>query len=272
MKKTVDLVDELDINLEITEEAQSKEKPEMIDPLDVLVNHDFSTDMDYNECVEILDILDKDMITAKNNEALDTIAKLSIEYVEPKYLTELNNSLENIRKMIKRYDVNSDFVKNMTEVEKNNIFKIAKFLMKNLNLKVNEINYSLTLTRDEYKFLSHVLEHKTKYDGNDVLNAADVNIYLKKWKEIDKMIPKQEPSFNVSIDIRSLITIYHFINRYSVTGTEKDFYTFSDILNKMNDANRVFTSYNVLKENLNTEIMIWTSAIDEAKKEEITNN
>ncbi|NPV12787.1 MAG: hypothetical protein HPY57_13450 [Ignavibacteria bacterium] len=236
----------------------------VIDPLDNLVNHDFSSDNEINldESYEMLNLIERENNIAKTFEAENVIKELEHLYVDVKYKEKLTKSFNNVKSFINKYNIEKEEVKNMTEDEKTKIFAIGSFLNKNISHILNELQFNITFTREEYKFIESAIR-KLTYDGNEVFNIIELNEkYLKQWKELDKSLPKNLNSMIVTIDIKNVVMLYHFLSKHTVKGLDKEFYTFATVLQKIADINKLYNAYNVLKERLNTDFRIWTGAME----------
>lgn len=246
-------------------------KIEKSDPIEVLVNHDFNSDNEINleESYELIQEIDKSNSEAKNNEAENIIADLSDKYINQEYHEKLQQTINNFKSFIKKYDVNSELIKNASDSEKTKYYGICSFLSKNIMHQINDMTFSLMLTREEYQLIQTALERRLTYDGNEVFNIIELNDkYLKKWKELNKSLPKDVPSFIVDIDIKNVVMLYHFLQKNEVKGINRDFYVFADVLQKIADTNKIYNAYNVIKDRLTTDFNVWISALDESKKSE----
>lgn len=245
-------------------EEETQNETIYIDPLDELVEHDFSSEKDINldESYEMLGVLENESRKAKINEAEDVIAELSNTYI-PQYKDKIIKSIENVKNFIKKYNIEKDEVKNLSESEKTKLFAIGSFLIKNVTKNINDMMFNITLTRSEYKFIDIAISQKISYDGNDVFNIIELNNnYLLKWREINKKMPRDIDTFVVDIDIRNVVMLYHFLGKHTIKGLVAEFYDFASVLQKIGDTNRLFNAYNIIQERLKTDFNIWTSALE----------
>jgi hypothetical protein len=242
----------------ITEES-------MVDPLETLVNHDFSTEDEINmeESYEMLSVVERENKISKTLEADNVIKELEDIYVDVDYKEKLNKSFENVKSYMRKYSIEKDEIKSLSDEEKTKIFAIGSFLNKNVGYLINELQFSINITREEYKFIATAIEQKLTYDGNEVFNIIQLNEkYLKEWKKIDKSLPNQVPNFIINVDIKNVVMLYHFLGKHTVKGLGKEFYTFASVLQKIADTNRLFNAYNILKERLNVDFSFWTGAME----------
>ena len=176
---------------------------------------------------------------------------------------KINKIMSSIDDIIKRYDVEKDIVKSMSEADKDKIFAIAKQLNLTLAKVINSMTFDVEISKDEYKFIFQTFKNKVSYDGNDVLIMGSnelINLIFQ-WYEMDKKLPKDVNSMMISVDIKSLVIMYQFLGRTTVKGLDKEFYTFGSILSKIKEMNDVFGAYNTIKERVSSKFLIWGGAL-----------
>jgi len=255
----VELTNEEIDSFEINEKQEQEQEIE--DPLETLVNLDFKEEIDVDEYAEIINLINVKNDQLKANEADEIVKKSGNKYLNTDYLIKLEETYANINNFYKTYDPNLDLIKNMSEKNKTKLFVIAKFLNSNYNSLVDNMEFSMELLRDEYVFLSTAIERKISYDGNEVFNIIDLNErYLLKWKEEFKKLPKNEKSFVIDIDIKNIVMLYHFLQKHTVKGLSSEFYSFSRLLQKIAETNKVYNAFNIKKERAKTNLLNWISA------------
>ena len=262
---------EFAINEEVTTTTPVNQ---VIDPIETLVNHDFSSNDEINleESYEMISIIERENKLAKSQEAENIIDEIASQYIDDETSKNLDKAFNNVKAFIKKYNIEIDNVKNLDDNEKDKLFAVGSFLNKNVGHLLNELKFSIVLTRDEYKFIATAIERKLEYDGNEVFNIIELNEkYLKEWKEIDKSLAKQIPTMIVNIDIKNVVMLYHFLGKHTVKGLDKEFYTFASVLNKIADTNKLYNAYNVLKERINIDFNIWVGAMDTESEINIEN-
>lgn len=241
----------------------------VIDPLDILVNHNFNdSDLNLDESYEIISLLGRDKESLKMLEAEEIIKSIGDIYINADYKQKIENSINNIKSFFNKYNVeNKEFTKTVTEADKDKLFAISSFLVKNLYKISDEISYDFNISIDEFNFLVDVLERKITYDCNDVFNLIDLISNLKAWQKIQKSLPKGANSFVINVSIKELVIIYHFLQKHTIKGITKEYYTFTMVLNKIADMHKIYNAYGVIRDRLNTDFSIWTSAITDVNKE-----
>lgn len=242
-----------------------------VDLLQELIDHDYSSDepTDFDAYYSVLENATKDNEEFKANEATYVIDELSNIYLDKKYSEDLTKLQANFKAFMKKYNVNSDLVKTMTEDEKNKVFAIGKFINKSLIQKINDLTFTFSIGREEYKFMFSALRNKMSYDGTEVFNMIELKEnYLDVWEEKFKALPKNVDEFYVTIDIRNVVMLYHFLSKHTVKGIDKEFYYFINILKKISETNRLFNAYNIIKDRFNSEFFVWSGSLTPMGKEE----
>jgi len=253
-------------NFEIKEEVN--ESVNIIDPLEKLVSLEFNEEDEVNidEYAEVINIMERDASMLKNEEAEVIIKNSSEKFLKIEYLEKLEKSYASILNFYKKYDPNSDLIKDMKEDEKNKIYSVGNFLNKNYSELIDNMDFTITLLKSEYVFLSTAIERKITYDGNEVFNIIDLNErYLKSWKENFKKITKDVDTFDIDIDIKNIVMLYHFLQKHTVKGLSSEFYNFASVLQKIAETNKVYNAFNIKKDRANTNFLAWTSAISPEK-------
>ncbi len=263
--ENVDLTN-VDLTNEEVESFEIKEEKEemLIDPLEELseLTFDENNEVNIDEYAEILNVMERDASLLKAEEADEIVKDAGDKYLKPEYLEKLKKSYLALSNFYKKYDPNSDLIKNMNETDKTNLFAVGNFINKNYNQLVDNMDFEISLTRAEYIFLSTALERKVVYDGNEVFNIIDLNEkYLKIWKENFKNLKKNEDVFNIEIDIKNIVMLYHFLQKHTVKGLSSEFYSFASVLQKIAETNKVYNAFNIKKERAKTNFLAWTSAI-----------
>jgi hypothetical protein len=244
---------------------------EVIDPLDTLINHNFGEgDLNLDESYEMISLLERDKDSLKMLEAEEVIKSIGRVYINAEYKQKVEDSINNVKSFFNKYNVeNKEFAETVTEKEKDKLFAISSFLLKNIYKMTDELIYDFNIKVEEFDFMLDVLERKLTYDSNDVFNLVDLNMKLKEWHKISKSLPKGANSFVISVNIKEVVIIYHFLQKHSIKGITKDFYLFLTTLNKIAEMHKIYNAYGVIRDRLNTDFTIWNSAITELNQPEV---
>jgi hypothetical protein len=233
----------------------------MNDVLDI----DFSSteELDLDEAFEFIMMSKKPKETKElieNREANNIIKKSSREYLNDEYVDSMEKSHTNLKNMLKKYDINSDIVKGMTELEKDKIYGLAEYLFNEFQIKLNDMTFNFGITKDEWKFMYDVMYHKIEYDQNELFQLKEVRErYLEGVKEIDKTLNTDIiPSV---INVNDLIILYHLISKFKVKGINKQHFSYLTLLTKIGERIKLFNAYNVLIQRLSADFQTWGSCL-----------
>jgi len=256
--------------LEIVDDTPVSEFVEY-DPLDELLENDFTdeeNDFNLDDSYKLIENIKAERVNLKKNEAETVLLEVGPEYLEKEFQSEMDRIKNNFYAFVKKYDVNSDNIKEIEtkgeqgEREKDKIYGIAQFLKNNYIDMVNNLMFDMKFTRDEYNFMEIALRRKIEYDGNEVFNLIDLKqTYLDKWQQSFRVMDKMENEFTVTIDIKNIVMLYHFLQKHTVKGIDKSFENFVGVLGKIGDTNRIYNAYNVVKDRIETDFITWAGSI-----------
>jgi hypothetical protein len=266
MKKEKEIIDSEDLK-DLTIEDKGKDfKDYEVKTMDDVLNIDFSKEGDLN--------LDEayDFITMSNNKPKETkeliekreadniIKSNSSKYLNKDYVDMMNNEHNNLRSMLKKYDVNSEIVKKMSEKDKDKIYGLAEYLFNEYQKKLNDMNFNFPLTNDEWKFMFDVLYNKLEYDQNEIFQLKEVREkYLSKVDELSKTSMNYD--IQTVINVNDLIILYHLISKHKVKGINKQHYSYLNILTKIGERIKLFNAYNVWVQRLSTDFQSWGGSL-----------
>lgn len=229
---------------------------------DDILNIDFSSDNDINleEAYELINVSKKPKETKELIEKRDAdniIKNNSSKYLNSEYVDKMKKEHENLRNMLKKYDINNDIVKNMSESEKDKIYALAEYLFNDFQKKLNNMVFYFPLTMDEWKFMYNVLYDKIEYDQNEIFQLKEVREkYLDKVKESVKEL-KNENEVLTTINVNDLIILYHLISKYKVKGVNKSHYSYLSLLTKIGERIKLFNAYNTWIQRLSDDFQLW---------------
>ena len=123
--------------------------------IEELENFDFSGDTELNmdeyyEMVHLYNISQtpdtekKEAI--KSQEAENVIEKYGETFLGKEFVEKYKKEIENLSSFLRRYEVNTDLVNNMTEQEKDKIYEIANFLFDNFQKIHNNLDFIFPLS------------------------------------------------------------------------------------------------------------------------------
>lgn len=266
MKKEKEIINSEDLKDLTIKEKNEDFKDYEVKTMDDILNIDFSKDDDLN--------LDEayDFISMANNKPKETkeliekresdniIKTNSSKYLNKDYIDMMNNDHNNLRSMLKKYDVNSEIVKKMSEKDKDKIYGLAEYLFNEYQKKLNNMNFNFPLTNDEWKFMFDVLYNKLEYDQNEIFQLKEVREkYLSKVDELSKTSKNYD--IQTVINVNDLIILYHIISKHKVKGINKQHYSYLNILTKIAERIKLFNAYNVWIQRLSTDFQSWGGSL-----------
>jgi len=202
----------------------------------------------------------KEFIEQKDADSI--IQKLSIEFLSSDYVDDMKRSHDNLLSLLKRYNANSELVKNMDEGSKDRIYSISEYLFNGFQLKLNAMTFNFSLSQDEWKFMYDVLRNKLEYDQNEIFQVKELREkYLDKVSEYYKGLPKNTKEILTMINVNDLIVLYHLISKYKVKGINKFHFAYLGLLTKIGERIKLFNAYNVWIQRLSNDFQTWGGSL-----------
>lgn len=193
----------------------------------------------------------------KLQEAKNVIEKDAKVFLNPDFVDKYTQEELNLINMIKKFDPNLEFVRNMTEQQKDKIYEIAQYLFNSFQKKLNELTFHFPLTNEERKFVFNVFRNKLEYDQNEIFQLKEV-----KDNYLDKEFEKgANGEFDTYINVNDLIIFYHLISKYKVKGITQEHYDYLQILSKIAERIKLFNAYNVVVQRLSNDFQLWGGAL-----------
>jgi len=193
----------------------------------------------------------------------DNVVKSTAEtFLSPEYVELMDNGYAKLLAILKKYEVNSDYVKSMSEADKDKIYIIAEHLFNEYQKNLNKMDFNFELTQDEWKFMIDVLKHKLEYDQNEIFQMEEVRKeYLDGAEEIQKSMPKDVEEIPTIINVNNIIILYHLISKYKVKGINKQHYAFLTLLTKIGERIKLFNAYTVWVQRLSEDFQLWGGSL-----------
>jgi len=238
--------------------------------MEELENFDFSGDTELNmdeyyEMVHLYNISQtpdtekKEAI--KSQEAENVIEKYGETFLGKEFVEKYKKERENLSSFLRRYEVNTDLVKNMTEEEKDKIYEIANFLFDNFQKIHNNLDFIFPLSFEEYKFINEVIIKKLEYDRDGVFQIRELkNNYLSHYPKFIKDNANIN-EMGTTIDINMTMVLYHHITRYKVKGAQTDFELFLSLVIKMEERLLLYNACKTITDRLSQDFMVWGGAL-----------
>jgi len=234
---------------------------------DEVLNFDFNSDEEFDiksayEFVEYSTVKKETKELVEQKEADNVIKDTGGKFLSSEYVEQMKTGYEKLISIMKKYDVNSDLVKSMNEIDKNKIYGISEYLFNDYQKDLNKMDFNFELTQDEWKFMLDVLKNKLEYDQNEIFQMDEVRKqYLEGAEEIQKAMPREVEEIPTVINVNNLIILYHLVSKYKVKGINKGHYAFLSLLTKIGDRIKLFNAYTVWVQRLSEDFQLWGSTL-----------
>jgi len=237
------------------EELKKNEKLEQLESVDFT-----NEGIDINDAYETIKDFKAQYEDIKKLESENILTELGPKYFDGGFVEQFKKERDNLRGYIKRYDPNTDDVKNMAHSDIDKIYQIANYLFNVWQMKLNEMVANFDLTKEEFKLIDMALNHKLDYDVNEALNLADLKAH---WLDIADLTYKSLSMGNkneivkTKIEIGKCVILYHLISKFRVKGSGKEFGNLLSVIQKIGDINKLFNALTVMKERVSSELQLW---------------
>lgn len=237
---------------------------EYLDKADKLEKMDFSKkeDFDYKEYFTAIKSISDENNNIKGQEAENVINEYAPKYFSLDTAKSIENKKNAYLNYIRKYDPNTDTVKNMKIHDADMVFAVSNYILNSYIKYLNEVNFIFKLSGEEMKFLDRILTKTIMYNGDDVFNY--VKLYNEFWKPaFDKYLEdKSLGEYSHNMNIQMILILHHLIKGYTVKGSGNDFMYFRNILYQIAETNKLFNAYNVGVERLKENSKTWGAAMD----------
>ena len=243
-------------------------------------NTEFQSVLDKAKELETIDFKDKEnsfdvesyfdaisKIQNKNNnfkqeEAETIISEIATKFVDESFVNELAKKGESIKDYIRKYNPNSDTIKDMKVHDVDKVYAIFNYLLNSYIQYLNDMTFNFEISKEEFKFLNKVLTQTIEYDGDEVFNYTKFieDFWENAKEEVDK--DKSKESYIFKINIKQVLLLHHLIKGHKVKGITNEFRQFRNILYKIAQTNRIFNAYNIIVDRLKEDAKLWGSALD----------
>ena len=238
--------------------------------LDKLEEFDFSSDEnieldEFHEMVKLLKLSQNP--TQEKKEVLqfqaaeNVITRESVNFLGQEVSDSITKQKNNLKSFLRKYEVNTDLVKNMTELEKDKIYDLAEFLFNNFQKIHNNLNFIFPLSQEEYKFLDEVITKKLEYDRDGVFQIQELKEkYLSFYRKFIKDSTVVNDMTTV-VDVNSLMILYHHLTRYTIKGAQTEASLYFSLIKKMEERLMLYNAYKQITDHLSQEFVVWGGAL-----------
>lgn len=227
------------------------------------INFKESKDFNFTEYYGVIEKISKKNTTIKNEEAENLIKEYSEKVIDKDFINELISKKESILDFIRKYDPNSDIIKEMSLSDVDKVYAISNYLVNSYINYLNDMKFNFELSKGELKFLDNILTRSIEYNGDDVFTY--VELYDNFWYGVRKTYDdnKSSETFTFKVSIKMILILHHLIKNYKVRGVTDEFKHFRNILYKIAQTNKLFNAYNIVVDRIKDDCKLWGNALDE---------
>lgn len=248
--------------------SNDKNFQEILDKAQELETFNFAeeTKFDVGEYYTALEKIAKKNENFKNDEAENVVEQQAKEHVVASFIEELQEKRKVFEDFIRRFDPNSDEVKEMELEDVDRVYAISNYLLNAYIQHVNEMQFTIQFTRIEAKWLNKVLLNDIQYNGDEVFNF--VEFFNNFWEGVAIKLEEDKSAevYTFNVRIKDLLILHHLIKGHTVKGKTHDFKHFQSILYKIATVNKLFNAYNIIIERIKNDRELWGNSIDEVVK------
>lgn len=167
--------------------------------------------------------------------------------------TALEDSLKEIVQYIM---FNNGF--GQSDEAKDELYTNAKKLWDKYVDNFRKTNFTIHMNKKQFDYLTEMLRDKIEYDVNTLFFAIDLTDTLGTW------VTEGSPEDDVTVksydaDPVSVNYLYHLVSTVKVKGLTDEAYTFSQVLRRIYDVNRVVNFYDNNAKSLSKDIQEWVA-------------
>lgn len=245
--------------------AENKDFQELLDNAKELENIDFkeTESFDYNKYYSVIEKIASKNKTIKQDEAENVISEFAPNFVDEKFIKELNKRKQSIISFIRKYDPNDEkVIGEMNQGGVDKVYAIFNYLLNSYINYINEMNFNFEMSALEFKFLHKILTNSIEYNGDDVFNYVEFmdGFWGGAYEEVQNN--KSEEKYVFKINIKHILLLHHLIKEFKVKGITNDFKSFRSVLYKIGQTNKIFNAYNIVIERMKDDAKLWGTTLD----------
>lgn len=228
------------------------------------INFKESNDFNYVEYYNVIEKIANKNSTLKNEEAENLVKEFAEKVIDKDYVDTLSKKRESILDFIRKYDPNTDIIKNMSEHDVDKVYAISNYLVNSYIKYLNDMMFNFEFSNAELKFINNILTKSIEYNGDEVFNY--VELYDNLWKEVRDTFEKDrtKQTYTFKVNIKMILILHHLIKNYKVRGITDEFKHFRNVLYRIAQTNKLFNAYNIIVERIKDDCKLWGAALDEA--------
>ena len=221
--------------------------------LDTFVLSEINTDVNIKELAEFAYKFNE--VVMQDTKEKEKIGNntLAQKYIKPEEFKEFNDTFNNILNIIKKYDVESEFIKTADRSALSEIQVVIKYYVSKLSRIYNGILYNVVMSDSTYSFFQTAIKNNIVITGDDMIKMGDT-------AELLKAISKGDDKY-LTFNANQAINLYNFFSKYTTKGVTGNFNDFRNIMIIFEDIYKLYTSMNNLGRIAKERCGIWVNAV-----------
>jgi hypothetical protein len=167
---------------------------------------------------------------------------------------EAEKTIDSLLSDISQY-INENTGKGKSEEEKDELYKVATEKWKKFSAELRELKYNFFLNKDQWLFITNLLENKLEYDVNTIFLALEIKNILR--QEEGFKIFTSSDTLEFPVNATEITYLYHLISTHKTVGLSRDSIMFSEILIKIADIMKIVNYYDTEGKRLSADIQDW---------------
>ena len=241
-----------------TESLTIEEDVVVSNPLDTFVLTEATSDVNIKELAEYAYKYNEVVMREASEIEKQSTATLAQKYITTEEFTEFKNLFDTILNLIKKYDVETDFMKSATSSELSEIQAVIKHYVSKLSRYYNGIKYHVVMNETEFDYFKTTIKNHIKISGDDMIKIGNTSKLL---KVVVKETIQKGGLKTFNFNLKESIDLYNFFFKHTMTGVTTNFDDFHNIMLIFEDIYKLYTSMNNLGRIAKEECDTWLGAV-----------
>lgn len=222
-------------------------------PLDTFVLTEIDSDVNIKELAEFAYKYNQVVMRESSEIEKQSTSTLAQKYITIEEFTEFKELFDTVLNLIKKYDTESEFMKNATSSELSEIQAVIKHCVSKLSRVYNGIRYNFVLSDSEFEYFQTAIKNNIVITGDDIIKMGNTS-------ELLKVIAKDNIKV-FKLNVKESVDLYNFFSKYTTKGVNKNFNDFRNIMLIFEDIYKLYTSMNNLGRIAKEQCDVWLGAV-----------
>lgn len=227
-------------------------------PLDTFVLTEIDSDVNIKELAEFAYKYNQVVMREASEIEKQSTSTLAQKYITIEEFTEFKELFDTVLNLIKKYDTESEFMKNATSSELSEIQAVIKHCVSKLSRVYNGIRYNFVLSDSEFEYFQSSIKNFITITGDDMIKMGNTSELLKAVAK-DSMQKGGVKTFQLNVS--ESVNLYNFFSKHTMKGVTKNFNDFRNIMLIFEDIYKLYTSMNNLGRIAKEQCDVWLGAV-----------